>query len=172
MTDIGRINREIALKFRQIEDECALCRSIAELFERLLSSLERRFALPYVWLSLLSLPRTDRLIREVQKSPLLSERLNVITEEAFREIVPDITLPILASGDMRPFFRLLPPTRKYFLRSIAVAPLTLDGLQIGSLNHGDHSPDRYRPGLDTSLLHHLATAVSGKLAGLLLREDP
>lgn len=165
--DISRINREIALKFQAIEEECSLCRSVPELFERLLSSLEKRFAIPYVWLTLLRLPRTERLLKEVETSAFLSERLNVIAEEAFREIVPDVPIPILASGDMRPFFRLLPSARKYFLRSIAIAPLALGGLHIGSLNHGDHSPDRYRPGMDTSLLYHLATTVSGKVADIL-----
>jgi uncharacterized protein YigA (DUF484 family) len=74
---------------------------------------------------------------------------------------------VIASGDLRPFFRLMPPNVKYFIRSLAVAPLALHGRLIGSLNHGDASPERYRPGMDTALLDHLAATVSRRLSDLL-----
>jgi uncharacterized protein YigA (DUF484 family) len=42
---------------------------------------------------------------------------------------------------------------------------------IGSLNHGDASPDRYRPGMDTTLLNHLALTVSDQLSRLSPPEE-
>ena len=61
----------------------------------------------------------------------------------------------------------MPPNVKYFLRSLAIAPFSLHGRLIGSLNHGDASPDRYRPGMETALLDHLARTVSEQLSRLL-----
>jgi uncharacterized protein YigA (DUF484 family) len=165
--DILKANEEIARKFGEIEADLAFCRGIGELFERLLSGSEEAFGVPFIWLSLLRRPETEALLKLLGKSDILRDRINIIAPAHFLEIVPDFTHPLLVSGDLRPFFRLMPPNVKYFLRSLAIAPLTRHGVLIGSLNHGDASPDRYRPGMDTALLAHLARSVSDRLSHLL-----
>ena len=165
--DILKANDEIARKFGEIEADLAGCREIGELFESLLMGSEGAFGIPFVWLSVLRKPETERLIQILGKSDILRDRINIIAPAPFLEIFPDTGRPLLASGDLRSFFRLMPPNVKYFLRCLAVAPLTCHGALIGSLNHGDASPDRYRSGMDTSLLSHLARSVSGHLSRLL-----
>jgi len=162
--DILKTNDEIARKFGEIEADLAVCRGIGELFERLLSGSEEAFGVPFIWLSLLRRPETEALLKLLGKSDILRDRINSIAPASFLEVVPDAAHPLLASGDLRPFFRLMPPNVKYFLRSLAVAPLACHGVLIGSLNHGDASPDRYRPGMDTTLLNHLALTVSDHLS--------
>jgi uncharacterized protein YigA (DUF484 family) len=169
--DILKTNDEIARKFGEIEADLAACRGIGELFERLLSGSEEAFGVPFIWLSLLSRPEMEKLLKLLGKSDILRDRINSIAPASFLEIVPDAEHPLLASGDLRPFFRLMPSNVKYFLRSLAVAPLTCHGMLIGSLNHGDASPDRYRPGMDTTLLNHLALTVSDHLSRLSLPEE-
>ena len=166
--DILKANDEIARKFGEIEAELAFCREIGELFEKLLSGSEEAFGVPFVWLSLLRSPDTEALLKLLRKSDILRDRINIISPAPFLEIVPDVAHPLLASGDLRPFFRLMPPNVKYFLRSLAIAPLTRHGVLIGSLNHGDAALDRYRPGMDTALLAHLARSVSDHLSRLLM----
>ncbi len=141
--DILKINEEITRKFRKIEADLALCRSAVELFEALLADIETEFGIPFVWLSLIRIPETTGLQKNLEASPLLRDRLNLIEKAPFLAVVPDGAPPLLVSGDLRPFFRLLPPNRKYFIRSLAVSPLTLHGRLIGSLNQGDASPERY-----------------------------
>jgi uncharacterized protein YigA (DUF484 family) len=169
--DILKTNDEIARKFGGIEADLAVCRGIGELFERLLSGSEEAFGVPFVWLSLLRRPETEALLKLLGKSDILRDRINTIAPASFLEILPDVAHPLLTSGDLRPFFRLMPPNVKYFLRSLAIAPLTRHGVLIGSLNHGDASPDRYRPGMDTTLLDHLARTVSEHLSRLLPPEE-
>jgi uncharacterized protein YigA (DUF484 family) len=164
--DILRANLETARKFRAIEVQLTACGSIAELFVRLFQGTEGAFAIPFVWVSLLERPDAEPVLAAL-KGSLLRERVNVISPSAFLEIVPDPSQPLLAAGDLRPFFRLLPSSLKYVLRSLAVAPLALNGSLIGSLNHGDASARRYRPGMETALLAHLAQEVSGHLSRLL-----
>jgi uncharacterized protein YigA (DUF484 family) len=170
--DILKTNDEIARKFGGIEADLAVCRGIGELFERLLSGSEEAFGVPFVWLSLLRRPETEALLKLLGKSDILRDRINIMAPAPFLEIVPDFTHPLLASGDLRPFFRLMPPNVKYFLRSLAIAPLTRHGVLIGSLNHGDASLDRYKPGMDTALLDHLARTVSEQISQLLPPEKP
>jgi uncharacterized protein YigA (DUF484 family) len=169
--DILKTNDEIARKFGEIEADLVVCRGIRELFERLLSGSEEAFGVPFIWLSLLRRPETEALLKLLGRSDILRDRINSIAPASFLEIVPDAAHPLLASGDLRPFFRLMPPNVKYFLRSLAVAPLTCHGMLIGSLNHGDASPDRYRPGMDTTLLNHLALTVSDHLSRLSPPEE-
>jgi two-component system cell cycle response regulator len=169
--DILKMNDELARKFGKIEAELVVCRGIEELFERLLSGSGEAFGIPFVWLSIIHNPETETLLRILNDSELLRNRLNVIDPSSFLEVCPDGPSSVIASGDLRPFFRLMPPNVKYFIRSLAVAPLALHGRLIGSLNHGDASPERYRPGMGTTLLDHLAATVSGRLSDLLPGEN-
>jgi diguanylate cyclase (GGDEF)-like protein len=53
---------------------------------------------------------------------------------------------------------------------MAMAPLSLDGEIIGSLNQADFSPERFSPGIDTSLLEQLAVKVSLCLSNVTAHE--
>ena len=125
---------------------------------------------PFRLALLIRIPEMTGLQKSLEASPLLHDRLNIIKNAPFLEVVPDGTTPLLVSGNMKPVFRLLPPNRKYFIRSLAVSPLTLNSRLIGSLNQGDSSPERYHPGMDTTLLMHLAQSVSDRLSHLLPSE--
>ncbi|MBU2055141.1 MAG: hypothetical protein KKC25_09210 [Proteobacteria bacterium] len=165
--DILKINVGIASKFQRVEDRLAVCRTAGELFEVLLEEIIREFSIPFVWLSFIRRPETAGLLADLAKSEFLRDRLNILAEDAFLAVIPDGSPPLLANGDLRAFFRLLPASRKYLLRSLAVSPLTLNGRPIGSLNHGDASPDRYQPGMDTTLLGRLADRISKRIAVLM-----
>jgi uncharacterized protein YigA (DUF484 family) len=165
--DILETNSELVRKFAEIEADLAGCTGIAELFERLLLGSRAAFGVPFVWLSVIRTPETEALIGLLGESDLLRERINVIGPETFLEICPDTGRPFLATGDLHLFFRLMPPREKYLLRSLAIAPLSRDGHLIGSLNHGGASPDRYRPGMETGLLDHLARTISEQLSRLM-----
>jgi hypothetical protein len=91
------------------------------------------------------------LIKMLESSKALKERLNVIDKDAFLNLIANETQPILISGDLKPYYQILPQGQMYFIRSLAIAPLTLDGEIIGSLNQADLSRLRYRPGMDTRL---------------------
>lgn len=164
-------NDEIARKFRGIEKDLMVCREIGELVAELLSGSEAAFGVPFVWLSLLAGPETEALLALMEKDGL-RDRVNILSAASFLEIVPDDGHTLLASGDLKPFFRLLPPQIKYLIRSLAVAPLFRSGCLVGSLNHGDTSAARYRPGMDTALLDHLARTVSERIEQLLPQGSP
>jgi uncharacterized protein YigA (DUF484 family) len=164
-------NDEIARKFRGIEADLLVCREIGELFAKLLSGSEAAFGIPFVWLSLLARPETEALLALLEKDGL-RDRVSILSPASFREIVPDAGHTLLASGELKPFFRLLPAQIKYLIRSLAVAPLTCSGCLVGSLNHGDTSAERYRSGMDTALLDHLARMVSERITQLLPQGSP
>lgn len=165
--DIQKMNAELARKFGKIEADLVDCRGVGELLERLLSESGETFGIPFVWLSILRTPETETLLGILNESELLRDRLNLIDPSSFLELCHGGPSSVIASGDLRPFFRLMPPNVKYFIRSLAVAPLAIHGRLIGSLNHGDASPKRYKPGMGTTLLDHLAATVSGRLSDLL-----
>lgn len=165
--DIPAINNVIATKFQKIETDLSSKGGIGELFQRLLTGIEKEFDVPFVWLSIIRRPETESLLGLLMKSNFLRDRLNIIDPVPFLEIVPDDAHPLLANGDLKPFFRLMPPARKYFVRSIAVSPLFLHDRLIGSINHGDATPGRYHPEMDTALLGRLARSVSERLGRFL-----
>lgn len=162
-----RKNKEIAEKFTRIEAELPLFSEPKELFEKLLMRLQEEFAIPFVWLSIVNRPDVSGLVQSLTASEILRDRLNIIDEAPFLELASLGTTPVLANKDLHPFYRLFPKNKKFFIKSIAIAPITLDGQIIGSINYGDAANKRYETGMDTSLLQHLTGAVSSCLTRLL-----
>ncbi|MDO8784860.1 MAG: GAF domain-containing protein [Syntrophales bacterium] len=168
--EIVKSNEEIARKFSKIETKISSVSSARELFEVLLPGIEEEFDIPFVWLSIVADGKVSGLLETLYSSETFKDRLNVIGKGAFLDLIAHDTIPVLANDGLRPFYKLFPPNRKFFIKSLAVAPIALDGDIIGSLNHGDFSSLRYQPGMDTSLLKRLATKVSSCLSDIMALE--
>ncbi len=165
-----RINEEIAQRFFEIEVSILSILNFKDLFERLLTEIRDKFGVPYVWISMIDQSEVSDLIKTLESSKILKERLNVIDKNTFLSLIENDTKPILISGDLKPYYQLLPQGQMYFIRSLAIAPLTLHGEIIGSLNQADLSRLRYRPGMDTRLLEQLALKVSICLSNVTAHE--
>ncbi|MDD5711350.1 MAG: DUF484 family protein [Smithellaceae bacterium] len=160
-------NEEIARKFALIDSSFLSFTSISELCENLILLVEEEFAIPFVWLTLIDSPETAFLRGEIVVSPIVRDRLNIVSTEEFHDLAGDQTAPVLNNSDLQPFYKLLPEREKYLIRSIAVAPFRIEEIPAGSLNLGDHSPLRYQPDMDTTLLNHLMKRFSERLTHLL-----
>ncbi|MBW6484561.1 MAG: hypothetical protein K0B01_00190 [Syntrophobacterales bacterium] len=167
--DILNMNNEIAIKFSKLEKDIVACEGLGELFAKLVFDSAAAFDIPAVWISLLRLPETWPIVYALNNEPALKDRLNVIEQASFSELCPEGPTPLLAFADVRAFYRLMPPRLKFIIRSIAVAPINLHGYTIGSINHGDPSPERYHPGMDTTMLEQLMAVFSQRLSELLMR---
>ncbi|MHB8829175.1 MAG: hypothetical protein ACYC6Q_06570 [Syntrophales bacterium] len=167
--DILNINNEIAIKFSKLENDIAVCNGLGQLFAKLVFGSADAFGIPAVWISLLRIPETWPIVYALNNEPSLKDRLNIIEQSSFSEICPNAPTPLLAFANVNAFYRLMPSKLKFIIRSIAVAPINLHGYTIGSINHGDPSPERYRPGMDTAMLEHLMAVFSRRLSELLMR---
>lgn len=165
-----RVNEEIAQRFFEIEVSILSILNFRDLFERLLTEIREKFGVPYVWISMIDQSEVSDLIKTLESSKILKERLNVIDKKTFLNLIENETKPVLLSGDLRPYYQLLPQGQMYFIRSLAIAPMTLDGEIIGSLNQADLSRLRYRAGMDTRLLEQLAVKVSICLSNVTAHE--
>jgi uncharacterized protein YigA (DUF484 family) len=155
-----RKNREIARKYTRIGEVLPACADEGELFEALVTGVREAFQIPYVWISLTDAPEALDLLEKLRQSPVLKDVLNVVRTETLQELLGGGTVPVLANEGLRSFYRLLPRRRKFFFKSIVLAPLILKGRAVGSLNSADPSPARYQPGMDTGLLEQLMAVVS------------
>jgi uncharacterized protein YigA (DUF484 family) len=167
MTDtwsVRAVNEELLHKFQTIQAELFTCETVTELCEKLLHQMGEEFNIPFVWMTLIDEPATNYLKKELALSPYLMERLNLISRDAFTEIIGKGTTPVLANENVTPFYRLLPGSTKYFIKSFAICPLAFGNTVMGSINCGDPSAMRYQPGMDTTLLNTLMQKVSTRLA--------
>lgn len=160
-------NEAMVGKFSRIEDSLAAYEGPLELLEGYIGDIEETFQVPYVWLSLINSDDQIGLIRQAQQSQLIAERLNIIERQQFVRLIGRVTTPLLANADLKPLYALLPPKIKFFMKSICIAPLTCRGQIIGSFNHADYCPLRYRPEMDYGLLAGLMIRVSRRLTELL-----
>ena len=176
MSDTGQLietlrkNQEIAQKFFEIETSVLSILNFKDFLERLLTEIKDKREIPYVWISMIDKSNVADMIQKAAPSEILTERTNFIDREVFLKLINNKTAPILVNDGLATFHALLPRQYKYHIRSLAIAPLTLDGEIIGSLNHGDHSAFRYRPDMDTTLLKQLATIVSICLSNVMAHE--
>ncbi|MGV8059581.1 MAG: hypothetical protein AB2L12_16410 [Smithellaceae bacterium] len=165
--EIRRINLEISMKFSTIEVQIAHAKNIAGLFETLFAGIEKEFAVPFVWLTLVDSKNTAPIIAAVQSSGALKNRLCVIPPALFEHILPAGLQPVLANKELQPYYKLLPPANKFFVKSLAVIPFKVRDEIAGSWNNGDILSDRYMPDMDTGLLQKLGQKVSLRLTELL-----
>jgi uncharacterized protein YigA (DUF484 family) len=168
--EIRRRNLEIAAKFSKIEEQLPKAKSIAGLFETLFAGIEKEFVVPFVWLTLIDNENAAPIIAAVKSSEMLKNRLNVISPSLFGHILPAGTKPILANKELQPYYKLLPPINKFFVKSLAVVPFSAREEIAGSWNNGDVNSDRYIPEMETDLLQKLAQKVSVRLTELLCAE--
>lgn len=167
MDDIKKKNEEIARKFDKIESALPSFSNGKDLFEKILIQLEGQFNIPFVWISIINRHDLSGVIQELATSKIIKDRLNIIDEAAFFSLVADGTNPVLVNNNLKPYFKLFPKKRKFFIRSLAIAPITLHEEIFGSLNHGDFSSLRYQPDMDTTLLERLTYRISIRLSEMI-----
>jgi diguanylate cyclase (GGDEF)-like protein len=170
LLSVIRQNDLISRKFDEIETQILSILNFAGLFEVLLTSIKEKFRIPYVWISLIDSGEVPDLIHSFGKSEILKTHLRIIDFVSFMKLVPTGRRPLLINKNLEQFSILFPENRNYRVGSIALTPITLDGSVIGSLNQADFSPNRYSPGMDTSLLESLARKVSLCLANVTAHE--
>jgi uncharacterized protein YigA (DUF484 family) len=159
-------NEEIQKKYQKIEQTLPQYSDAQSLLEGVLAQMGEEFTIPYIWLTFAATEESEGLIEVLEKSSLLKDRIKILSESSLAELFQNSRTSLLVNEDLRPYYRLLPINVKYFIRSLAIAPLTINNRLMGSLNCGDASSLRYQPGMDTSLLDQLAGRISDCLAAM------
>ena len=176
MTDLSEIierlkqNEDVTRKFHEIETRILTILDFSDLFEVLLTQIREKFKVPYAWLSMIEKSEVSTLIHALESSEIIKDRFNIIDRKSFFSLVDSNMHPLLVNEDLKPYYKLLPKDYKYFIKSIAIAPISLDGEIIGSLNQADFSSKRFQPGIDTSRLEQLAIKVSLCLSNVTAHE--
>ncbi len=164
------VNEEIAKKFFEIEVGILSVGNFMDLFEKLLLLIEEKFSIPHVWITMVRESDVSHLIETLKSSDVVKGRYSVVKRKAFLRLINEKDSPVLVNENVKPFYGLLPKNQKYFARSLAVVPISLDGEVIGSLNLGDFSESRFQPDMDTFFLSQLAVKISLCISNVTARE--
>ncbi|MFZ0725143.1 MAG: DUF484 family protein [Desulfobacterales bacterium] len=168
--DILQHNEKIARRFFEIEKRVLTVLNYTDLFEVLLAEIRQKFRVTYAWMTLIEKSDISDFIQQIESSDRLKARLNLIAKEEFVKLAGSQMSPLLVNRDLKPYERLLPQSCNFAVQSMAIAPISLDGEIIGSLNQADISRRRFHPGMDTSLLEQLAVKVSLCLSNVTAHE--
>lgn len=153
-------NEEIAEKFNEIEVSILTTLNFQDFLEKLLSEISNKFAIPHTWISIIQDSSIAGQLNAVQNSALLSTSTAFVGRSDFLRITGNSLAPILANARLDRFRCLMPNTRGWQMGSLSIAPITLDGEVVGSINQADPDARRFEPGIDTSLLERLAVKIS------------
>lgn len=168
--NVLRYNEEIARRFFEIEKRILRVLDFTDFFEVLLVEIRRQFKVPYAWITLSENSDIAGFIQALETSGQLNSQLNMVDSQTFTDLVGTRVTPLLVNRDLKPYHRMLPKECVRRVKSIAIAPISLDGRIIGSLNQADVSQQRFQPGMDTSLLEQLAVKVSLCLSNVTAHE--
>ena len=149
-------NEIIARKFHEIEISILSILNFQDFIEKLLSEIGSKFLVPYTWLSIIEESHITKYLHNIQNSKLLKTSTAFISKKQFSEITRNHLKPILSNNNLKRFDALIPEAATYDIGSIAIAPITMDGTIVGSINQADKSITRFEPEIDTSLLEQLA----------------
>lgn len=163
-------NEKIAKKFHKIEIKILSILNFKNLLEVLLTEIQEQFGVPYAWISLIEKSEISDLIKTAANSEILKQRTRFIDYKQFMDLVKNRQKPILINENLRLYSHLIPTDGRYPIRSMAIAPISFNGKNIGSLNQADFSKERFHPGMDTSLLEQLAIKVSLCLSNVIAHE--
>jgi uncharacterized protein YigA (DUF484 family) len=162
--DIKSINEDIARRFSSIADKLKQASNIVDLLEMLLDEVENKFHVPFVWFSFIEDEKNAPIIRNIASSDKLKIRLNLISRTSLEKLVLGEPKPVLINKTLKPYYKLFPERKKYFVKSMAIVPLQIKNEIIGSWNNGDVSAERYSPDMDTYFLQKCARLISMRLA--------
>ena len=163
-------NEIIARRFHEIEISILTILNFQDFVEKLLSEISTKFSVPYTWLSIIEESNITHYLNSIQDSDLLSTSTAFLSKDDFLGITQNRLKPILANKQLDRFDPILPAVSDYTIGSIAMAPITLDGEVVGSINQADTDTRRFEPGIDTSLLEQLALKVSLCLSNVTAHE--
>jgi len=164
-------NEETANKFNEIEISILSILNFNDFFERLLYEISDKFSIPYIWISIILESRIVDQLKKTNQSELLTTALALVPKKKLLSIIRDQLTPQLANTELERYKALMPEVSDYSMGSIAIAPITLDGEIVGSINQADVDPLRFEPGIDTSLLEQLALKVSLCLSNVTAHEQ-
>jgi len=164
-------NETLLKKFYAVEKKILSILSFKDLFDVLLTEIKEQFSIPFVWLSFIKNSDTLALIDAMNSlGNTTQSNINIIEKSIFFALIGNQTEPVLANTELKPYFQLLPAGKSYLIKSLAIAPITMDGEIIGSLNQADASESRFQPDMDTFLLEQLAAKVSLCLSNVTAHE--
>jgi len=164
-------NEKIAKKFNEIEISILTILNFQDFLERLLFEIRNKFSIDYIWISIIEESDIAKQLHDIQDSELLRTSTAFVPEKKFLSMTQNSKRPLLANKNLDIFHPLVPEISPYEMGSIAIAPITLDGIVIGSINQADKNKDRFEPGIDTSLLEQLALKVSLCLSNVTAHEQ-
>jgi diguanylate cyclase (GGDEF)-like protein len=164
-------NEKIAQKFNEIEISILTILNFQDFLERLLFEIRDKFSIGYIWISVIEESDIAKQLHDIQDSELLRTSTAFVPKKKFLSVTNNSQRPLLANKNLDIFHALVPDIPTYEMGSIAIAPITLDGKIIGSINQADKDKNRFEPGIDTSLLEQLALKVSLCLSNVTAHEQ-
>ncbi|OQY50515.1 MAG: hypothetical protein B6230_06155 [Desulfobacteraceae bacterium 4572_89] len=166
-------NEATATKFNEIEISILTILNFQDFFEKLLCEISDKFSIPHIWISIIKESSIAAQLNDIRNSnsELLKASTAFISKKQFLSITRNQLKPILANENPDVFQALIPEIAGYDIGSIAIAPITLDGEVVGSINQADNNKKRFEPGIDSSLLEQLALKVSLCLSNVTAHEQ-
>jgi len=161
---------QLAEKFHLLETRILGVLNLGDFFQVLQEQIGDIFSVPHVWFSLIRDEEAAAPIQRAALSSKLREHLNLVERGAFEQLFGRGEKPLLENENLAPYRLLLPELNKFYFKSLAMVPVSLEGRLVGSLNLADSSAQRFHPGYNPVHLERLGVKVSLFLSNVTAHE--
>ena len=170
-------NLHRAQTFYEIETVILKTLNFETFIQTLLSEIKSKLVIHHVWISLIEGTEVSSILTNSVSASQMKGRVTFVSREIYENITGGVTDPKLINTDLLSISSIMLPSSgdqpsgdQSGISSVAIVPLLYDDKIIGSLNHGDPSADRYRPGGNPKLLTRLSTIVSICMSNVISHE--
>lgn len=157
-------------KFTIIETKILSTYTADNFFEALLPEIRKTFEIPYIWLTLIEETSLVELLKYAALKNDIEKEIAFISAANFEDFFKNGPKPLIAEKYTAPYNQFLPKKHNFSVRSMAIVPLYVDGIVIGSLNFGHFVSNRFVPDMDTSLLQQIMIKLSLSLSRIVAIE--
>jgi len=164
------LSAEIEKKLREIETKILSIVNFKDFFEVLLNEIKEKFTISFAWITLIGENDITTLIQAEGTCDDLENQMTIIEREIFLNLIGTTSKPLLVKDDLKAYYPLFPPKSSYFIKSLAISPISLDGTVIGSLNLADFTTMRFQHRTYAQFLELLAIKTSISLSKVTAHE--
>lgn len=154
-----RENEQLSEKFYHVELKILATLNFADFFKTLLSEISEVFDVPFVWFSLVKGTEVECLLRDRYHNQL-DEVVTCVDLALIERFIGDHKEVLRVNENLHHYLPLLPKEQYQAVRSLALAPIFVDGELVGTLNQADGDARRFSPELNPVLLQRLALKLS------------
>lgn len=168
---LTRVYEDYHHNCRGVEAKMLSVFTVGEFYTSVLPDIKKLFQAPYVWLTIIEGSPLASMTARAMERENIDKNVAFIRAAQFESFFKKGCNPLFVCNYTSPYMPFFPKNNNFTIRSMAIMPLTIDGVLVGSMNFGHFVSNRFSPDMDASLIEHFMLQVSSLFSKISAHEQ-